>query len=1373
MSMKKGTSGVFLTKMKPVPWALLLIFLLLLSAITASGYFYYQKQGKNVLQEQQAQLQAIADLKVAEIGLWLKERMGNARLIMENPLLSTELLAYLRNPAPGPRAQAIRDWMESLRRNYHYQNILLLGNSGEIILALNERFPFSFIGDAAGDALEATRRLKSVVVSDLHLSAEVPFPHLDLTVPLADENRITGFVLLRIDPAEYLYPLIQAWPTPSSSAETLLVRREGNDVLFLNELRHRKGTAMKLRLPIRDTELPATQAALGKTGIFTGRDYRGVAVWSSVRPVPGTAWSIVAKVDRVEIERPLRRSALAVILVIFSIILATAALVFFLWQRQSTRFRLRQLEDENQKQALVQHFDYLSRYANDIILLCDERWNIVEANERAMLSYGYNREELLKMNLLDLLVPAEREKLAGRMCQAQGQLGVIFETRQQRKDGSDFPVEISARSIVANDKKYFQGIVRDIGERQQAQQALMESELKFRSLFETMSLGVVYQGADGKIISANPAAEKILGLTLDQMQGRTSTDPRWKAIHEDGSAFPGGVHPGPTALRSGAAVEGVIMGVFNPEQENYRWIKVSAIPQFRPGESIPYQAFSTFDDVTSRINNEKALRESELKFRNLFNTMREGLALHQLIYSASGKPINYRIIDVNPAFERVLGIARTDAINSLATDLYTAPSPPYLEAYARVAETGQATTFETYFPPMEKHFRIVVFSPGSGFFATVFEDITERKQAEDALRESERQVSLIYDTVGDVIFNLKVEKDGNYRFISVNQCFLTTTGLQAGQIVGKRVQEVVPEPSLSLVLGKYAEAIRKKQIERWEEVSEYPTGRLIGEVSIAPVFDKTGNCVSLVGSVHDITERKRVEASLRESEDKFKYVFDNSVVGKSITLPNGEINVNRSFCDMLGYSTEEMKSRKWQELTHPDDIRTTQKMLDGIIAGEKDSVRFEKRYLHKNGSIVWADVSTALRRDADGKPLYFMTAVVDISERKQAEGELKSLSSRNQALLDAVPNIIMEVDANKVYTWANHAGIDFFGDDVIGREASFYFEGEQQTYLAVKPIFNGQEEVIYVESWQRRRDGEKRLLAWWCRALKDAAGAVTGALSSARDITEMKLAENEIRHLNEELEQRVLQRTAQLEAANKELEAFSYSVSHDLRAPLRAIDGFARIALEEYAPKLDKEGRRLLDVITANSRKMGQLIDDLLAFSRLSRQQMAAAPINLATMASVIFKELKNQEKGRRIEFKVGALPAAHGDHSMLQQVLQNLLANAVKFTRTKPIARIELSGKTDKGENVFYVKDNGVGFDTEYTDKLFGVFQRLHGVDEFEGTGVGLAIVKRVILRHGGRVWAESGAKGGATFFFTLPDKTTHESEASPLQSTIEKAEK
>jgi signal transduction histidine kinase len=240
----------------------------------------------------------------------------------------------------------------------------------------------------------------------------------------------------------------------------------------------------------------------------------------------------------------------------------------------------------------------------------------------------------------------------------------------------------------------------------------------------------------------------------------------------------------------------------------------------------------------------------------------------------------------------------------------------------------------------------------------------------------------------------------------------------------------------------------------------------------------------------------------------------------------------------------------------------------------------------------------------------------------------------------------------------------------------------------------------------------------------------------------------------DELEQRVRDRTAQLEAANKELEAFSYSVSHDLRAPLRAIDGFSRIILEDYLDKLDDEGRRVLNVIRGNTKRMAQLIDDLLVFSHLGRQEIRISDVDMGKLAKNAFKELNLIIPERKIHFSIKPLSPIHGDQAMIRQVLINLLSNAVKFTRPKENATIEVGGGREGNENIYYVKDNGVGFDMQYVDKLFGVFQRLHSAAEFEGTGVGLAIVQRIIHRHGGRVWADGKVGEGSTFYFSLPRK-------------------
>ena len=265
----------------------------------------------------------------------------------------------------------------------------------------------------------------------------------------------------------------------------------------------------------------------------------------------------------------------------------------------------------------------------------------------------------------------------------------------------------------------------------------------------------------------------------------------------------------------------------------------------------------------------------------------------------------------------------------------------------------------------------------------------------------------------------------------------------------------------------------------------------------------------------------------------------------------------------------------------------------------------------------------------------------------------------------------------------------------------------------------------------------------------DEIGKLTDAFNQM--LSEIEKQNNEIQLFNQKLEQSIEERTIELEAANKELESFSYSVSHDLRAPLRSIDGYSRVLIEDYNDKLDDEGKRLLKVITRNALRMGQLIDDLLAFSRIGKQNLTKVMLNMNYITESVAEELKAQQT-RPTEITIKPMLSVEGDSSMLKQVLTNLISNAFKYSAKKDKSIVEIGSWKEDGNNIYYVRDNGAGFDMLYYDKLFGVFQRLHSANEFEGTGVGLALVHRIITKHGGKVWAEGKIDHGATFYFSLP---------------------
>ena len=842
----EGTAGEELQRHRRGQWLLIAGFLVLAALVAGLAYWAWAQQARSLTQQAERSLDAVARLKAGQITAWTAERQGDARLLSGDELLSAATADLLAGRDAAASAVRIHSNLDTMRRLHGYVDIVLATPDGRPLIRV-PAMATRPLGPRVRALIADAARTGEVVSSDLYLGPD-GVARIEMVAPLAAQrpgDPPVAVVVMHIDPKRFLYPFIQDWPLPSASGETLLVERRGARVVYLNELRHRKGTALRLSISAANATLPAAMAVRGRRGIVEGVDYRGVPVMAAIAPVLGTHWYVVAKVDKSEVLDPIRR--------------------------------------------------------------------------RGWLTAGFT-----------LLVVA---------LGATGAL-LLWRLRERQLDAE-----------------------------------LVASELKYRTLVENLSAGVVVHAADTRIVLSNPAASRLLGLSGDQLLGKTAVDPAWHFRNADGSPMALEDYPVNRVVASGEAFDGAIAGVVRTAGAEPAWLLCNAYPM-HGGDGELEQVVVTFIDISALVHAEQDLRASERRFRETVESLDEGY------YSVT---VNGVLLDHNPAFCRGLGIR------------------------------------------------------------------------------------------GD-------------------------TDLRGG---------------------------------------------------------------------------------------------------------------------------------------HLPDFWVTPSDRDGYVAE-----------LLAHGYV----------RDF-------------LAEARREDG------TRLAALLSA------------------HIVVD-------------------------------------------EQSGERHI-----------EGTVV-------DFTARKAAEDEVVRLNAELEQRVADRTAELDGANKELEAFAYSVSHDLRAPLRHISGFSSLLAERSGDQLDEKSRHYVDVISTSVRQMGVLIDDLLQFSRTGRAELRIGPVDMQETLHEALEPLRRETGDREVEWTIGELPPVVADHALLRQVWANLVGNAVKYTRDRTPARIEIGASGMNGEVVYFVRDNGVGFDMQYAHKLFGVFQRLHSDAEFEGTGIGLANVKRIVTRLGGTVWAEGEPDHGATFYFSLPDR-------------------
>jgi len=1019
----------------------------------------------------------------------------------------------------------------------------------------------------------------------------------------------------------------------------------------------------------------------------------------------------------------------------------------------------------------------LTESAQDSIFLLNRNYEIQFVNDYAAAQFRSSKSGLLGKSIMELFPPERAQKFKKSINQVfssgepfVSEEKIPFPGANRWLNTSLMPVKNSQGNI-----SQVLGISRDV--------TFYKTAEEERDRFFNLTLDLLcIAGTDGYFKRLNPTWSKLLGFMDEELM----TKPFFDFIHPDD------IQPTLDAVDRLSAQNPVINFVnrYRCKDGSYRWLSWAATPH---GDQI----YAAAHDITGLKEMENSLKANQ-KVLNKEKEYSDHLiaSLPGLFYQISAEG---RFTRWNKNFEKISQYSSKELAKMSPLDLFEGEDKTQVGSrIASVFENGQATV-EAQFVSKNGEKTHCFFTgkrimiDGQPILIGMGLDITEKIEAEKEARTAATLMNNILNSSTDLIFI----KDRELRTILCNETFAKAVGKNPSDLIGKTDiengwnPELVkgdPEKGIRGYEADDLEALNGKKIQSVDAAGNEQDGFLYFDTVKLPLVDDQGETIGIFGISRDITKQRQIEEQVKLSEEKFRLAFDNAVIGKAMANMEARfIKVSPAMCHMLGYTERELLTKTWMDITHPEFLQVSFEMVEKLVKNEQPSAFYDCKFIHKDGTSLWINLNIVLVRDAMGVPQFFLGDMVNISVRKRITEELdyrnqivrKFLTDTDDEMFHDVLKIILDamespygvfgyIDQNGnlvVPSMTRHIWeeCNIQEKDIVFKKETWGCSSWPRAIREKQSNYSNQPSTLTPEGHikvQRHATipviHHDKVIGLLQVANKDSdytqdeVDLMESLAASIAPILAARMERNQEERLRTEAERLLEGKVVELERSNKELEQFAYVASHDLQEPLRMVSSYTQLLEKRYKDKLDEDAHDFIGFAVDGANRMQRLINDLLDYSRVTTRGTPFQKLDLSSIMGQVIVNLHQKISETQAMIVNDDLPFVKGDESQLIRLFQNLIDNAIKF-RGETSPRITINATTEDKMVTISIHDNGIGIDEIYSDRIFTIFQRLHGKDKYPGTGIGLAICKRIVERHGGSIWFTSEGGKGTTFWFTL----------------------